>query len=65
MLTMLSFNDPVPDPTKAPQPPSQQQPAPHNKPGRSIFVTGRPKARFLWPPDCLWPFTKDDSERNS
>lgn len=59
-MTSTSFNKPVPDPVKAPQPPTQQCPLLEETPGRSILVPGIPKARFQWPPECLWPFGKYD-----
>ncbi len=35
-----------PDPDK---PPNETKPSERRR-------TGRPKAIFQWPPDCLWPF---------
>jgi hypothetical protein len=48
-------------PSVVPAPDSDQHP---NEPGNSEFLFTRPKAAFLWPPDCVWPFMdrKRDSE---
>ena len=47
----------TPDPDKAPRPPTHHQP-PADKTAEHIPIPSRPKATFLWPPDCLWPFTE-------
>jgi len=51
------FTPRTPDPDKAPQPPTHDQPS-ADKPSRPILVPTKPKAAFQWPPDCLWPFTE-------
>ena len=38
---------------------SLQQPDRREK---SEVVASRPKARFQWPPDCLWPFMEHGPE---
>ena len=45
MMTKVPFNDPVPGPTEASQPPTQQQPPPDDKPGRPFLVPTKPKGK--------------------
>ena len=56
MTASQPFTPRMPDPDKAPRPPTHDQPA-SDKPGRPILLPSKPKAAFQWPPDCLWPFT--------
>src|ERR1700735_5671106 len=55
MTTSKLFTTPIPEPDKAPWPPTHG-PRPEYKPGRPILLPTKPKAAFQWPPDCLWPF---------
>jgi hypothetical protein len=49
--------------SKAPSHESDQRP--DDKPKKLQVLTYKPKATFLWPPDCLWPFMDDGLDRDT
>jgi hypothetical protein len=47
MMSEIPFYDSIPQP---------------DQPEKSEVVTSRPKARFQWPPNYLWPFMEHGPE---